>query len=60
MHAPPAIPSTAIPGTRISNYRNSTRRAIRLIGLGAAACCDLFLTTSHADYDAEPIDNLAS
>ena len=27
----------AIPGMRISNYRNSTPRAIRLIGLGAAA-----------------------
>ena len=33
----PSPASTAIPGMRIPNYRNSARRAIRLIGLGAAA-----------------------
>jgi hypothetical protein len=33
----PAPSSITIPGTRISNYRNSARRAIALIGLGAAA-----------------------
>jgi hypothetical protein len=33
----PALASTAIPGMQIPNYRNSARRAIRLIGLGAAA-----------------------
>jgi len=37
MHTRPAISSTAIPGVPISNYRNSTRRAIRLIRLGATA-----------------------
>jgi hypothetical protein len=37
MQPPPALASTAIPGMRISNYRNSAQRAIRLIGLGAAA-----------------------
>jgi hypothetical protein len=37
MQPPPLISPTAIPGARISNYRNSARRAIRLIGLGAAA-----------------------
>ena len=33
----PAASSIAIPGMRISNYRNSAPRAIRLVGLGAAA-----------------------
>ena len=37
MQPPPALASTAIPGMRIPNYRNSAQRAIRLIGLGAAA-----------------------
>jgi hypothetical protein len=37
MQPPPAFASTAIPGMRIPNYRNSAQRAIRLIGLGAAA-----------------------
>jgi hypothetical protein len=37
MQPPPALVSTAIPGMRISHYRNSARRAISLIGLGAAA-----------------------
>jgi hypothetical protein len=37
MQPPPVLASTAIPGMRIPNYRNSVRRAIRLIGLGAAA-----------------------
>jgi hypothetical protein len=37
MQPPPALASTAIPGIRIPNYRNSARRAIRLVGLGAAA-----------------------
>ena len=36
MQPPPLIAPTGIPGMRISNYRNSARRAIRLIGLGAA------------------------
>jgi hypothetical protein len=36
MQPPPLIAATSIPGMRISNYRNSARRAIRLIGLGAA------------------------
>ncbi len=38
MQPSPPTASTAIPGMRISNYRNSARRAIRLIGLGAEAC----------------------
>lgn len=33
----PATPATVIPGTRISNYRNSAPRAIALVGLGATA-----------------------
>jgi hypothetical protein len=37
MQPPPAYAPTAIPGMRIPNYRNSAQRAIRLIGLGAAA-----------------------
>jgi len=37
MQPPPALASTAIPGMRIPNYRNSAQRAIRLIGLGPAA-----------------------
>jgi hypothetical protein len=37
MQPSPTTASTAIPGMRIPNYRNSARRAIRLIGLGAAA-----------------------
>ena len=37
MQHPPATVSTAIPGARIPNYRNSDQRAIRLIGLGPAA-----------------------
>jgi hypothetical protein len=35
MHPSPA--TAAIPGARIPNYRNSSQRAIRLVGLGAAA-----------------------
>ena len=38
MQPSPPTASTAIPGMRISNYRNSAPRAIRLIGLGAEAC----------------------
>jgi hypothetical protein len=37
MQPPPVITAPAIPGNRIPNYRNSARRAIRLIGLGASA-----------------------
>jgi hypothetical protein len=37
MQPSPTTASLAIPGMRIPNYRNSARRAIRLIGLGAAA-----------------------
>jgi hypothetical protein len=37
MQPSPTTGSPAIPGMRIPNYRNSARRAIRLIGLGAAA-----------------------
>jgi hypothetical protein len=37
MQPSPTTASTAIPGMRISNYRNSARRAIRLIGIGAVA-----------------------